>query len=544
MSSASDFYKEWMENENWWFHASANDDEYIRDKWEHLLDAVSEPSEDMTLIARIIIHDQLVRHVLRQQIANHVISYHLQLAIQLSDELLRDGGDNLDTKDWVFALLPLRHTNDSRTIHKVMSLAWQRLSADPDDQLVRRFLRATYERCPKEQSIDLFVRATNHEIACAGVWCTDRHCDVIEPASYSFLQPQLQLGLAAPFVKAFDTIGIHTKSEQDPVIVSFSGGVDSMVALTVLAHQPRMQGKLVAVHINYANRETADKESAFVKDWCRYLNVPLYSRRISEINRPTCMKYEMRDLYESYTRDVRYGTYKAVWRHHFGGAAGAEPRVIMGHNQDDCVENMLTNIAQQRSYDNLKGMAPVSRQDGICFLRPFLDVPKKDIIAFAHSCYIPHLPNSTPSWCQRGMIREKVRPTLAEWEPGFVQGLEFMCQHMQDLHAVYDNALQEVLSATKKLPRAAGGDTYTFEVSTTNPIIKQRFFWRKYIQELTGVTISMKSIDNFLQGLHRTKSSVPLSKSVVIETIGYTKYTASFYCFTIQYASIASLPTV
>ena len=66
------------------------------------------------------------------------------------------------------------------------------------------------------------------------------------------------------------------------------------------------------VHINYCNRTTSDREEEFVKAWCDYMRIPLYIRRIEEINRPLCMENNLRDIYEYYTRNVRYSTYKTV----------------------------------------------------------------------------------------------------------------------------------------------------------------------------------------------------------------------------------------
>ena len=56
---------------------------------------------------------------------------------------------------------------------------------------------------------------------------------------------------------------------------------------------------------------------------------------------------DLRDIYEAYTKKIRFNCYKKFDKH---------PIVILGHNKDDCFENILTNIAYNSKYDNLKGI--------------------------------------------------------------------------------------------------------------------------------------------------------------------------------------------
>ena len=108
---------------------------------------------------------------------------------------------------------------------------------------------------------------------------------------------------------------------------------------------------------------------------------------------------------------VRYGVYKAL-----------KGPVILGHNKDDCLENIFTNIANKTKYDDLRGMTHISNNQ-VEFWRPLLDFSKDEIVEYAKKHDIPHLPNSTPTWSQRGQIRSKVIPCLNEWNPEFIKGL-------------------------------------------------------------------------------------------------------------------------
>jgi tRNA(Ile)-lysidine synthase TilS/MesJ len=93
------------------------------------------------------------------------------------------------------------------------------------------------------------------------------------------------------------------------------------------------------------------------------------------------------------------------------------PKVFLGHNKDDRFENILTNIASQSHYENLTGMEIVQIISNIEFHRPLLNITKKEIYEFSKLNNIIHFPNSTPSWSQRGKIRDIVKPTLIEYNP-------------------------------------------------------------------------------------------------------------------------------
>lgn len=174
------------------------------------------------------------------------------------------------------------------------------------------------------------------------------------------------------------TIGKLFKDVEEPILVSLSGGVDSMVCIMALKAWNKQIG---AIHINYDNRPECQQEQKLVEDWCSYLDIPCWFRRITEIHRESCMKMGMRDLYESYTKTVRFTTYHQSW-----DALGETevPKVILGHHLDDCLENTLTNIISCTKYNDLFGMEYKRFQDGVWMIRPLLSVHKNEILDFAH----------------------------------------------------------------------------------------------------------------------------------------------------------------
>ena len=106
---------------------------------------------------------------------------------------------------------------------------------------------------------------------------------------------------------------------------------------------PTMQfRKLVAMHIDYANREESSRESAFVGDWAQRHGFEMHTRVVDEVTRGVTSRSD----YETISRHIRYGFYKDVLTQ--GGWQGDPTEggvgVIFGHHIGDIQENVISNI--------------------------------------------------------------------------------------------------------------------------------------------------------------------------------------------------------
>lgn len=464
------FRDRWFENQNWWFGCTPETDNLIIQTFSHLLDDFSDDP-----LTNILVFDQLSRHVFRNGSNKHVIEYFLKKALIVLKHTDQTYIDNLNSQEWCFMYLPMRHTNDFNNISIVMDLCWKKLLKNKDDLVIKRFLKATYERCPVNyQNMDFY--------------------DIYE-------LNDLHRMFDANIFKAYSTILEHKykyenekiidlpriKTEEKNLLLSISGGVDSMLCSFLLKDQCKY-----AIHINYQNRSTSNLEEEFVKRWCRDIKIPLYVRRIKEIQRKPCMENGLREIYESYTRLVRYGCYKTI-----GGT------VILGHNKDDCLENIFTNIANSNNYQNLKGMDTFSTQDNIIFYRPLLNISKEDIRKFAYQNYIPYLPTSTPIWSMRGQIRNDIVPVLDKWNPHYVINTYKLSDTLQSFHKFLDSYINKLVK------------TY----NETNMLIlddlpEDVLFWRELIKKITNHIISNKSLTAFLERKRRDNMTIILNKEL------------------------------
>jgi hypothetical protein len=203
------------------------------------------------------------------------------------------------------------------------------------------------------------------------------------------------------------------------------------------------------------------------------------------------MEHGLREVYESYTRDRRFNGYLSCADNDMLGGDGPAVRVILGHNQDDTVENILTNIAGQSHYDNLRGMQQVStqthRDQVIQFLRPLLGISKREIYEFANDRNIPYLVDSTPKWSQRGKIRDIVRPALEAWNPEMLGALQILADRMADM--------QTTLDALIPAPTTNHGTFVENTYSDIHKVPKTQSYWSRIFN---GIPVSQKTLREWI----------------------------------------------
>lgn len=476
----NDFLEEWFKNKDWWFIKNDKIDLYLTNKYEYLLNELNELNE-INEIGLIILYDQLVRHIFRNKNANHIILYFLNKAIKIIEKYKYNQKyiDDLSYNHFIFFILPLRHTNIKDNILYSIN---QIKNKKP---FCKKFLEITYKNA-------FFAEKLNKTIS------DNYNSNILEfnPIEEINFEKYKKIG-------NFSLIDNYILNEG---IISLSGGVDSMVCLiNCIILYPKI--KWTCININYKNREETDDETKFIAFFCNKYNIDLYVRNIDEINRDFCKKNDMREIYEEYTKRIRFNSYKSI---------SNNPIVILGHNKDDIFENILTNISNNNKYENLNGMKEYSEQDDIIFIRPLLDISKDIIYNYAHELNIPYLKNSTPKWSQRGKIRNNIVPVLLEWNPNIINGLYNLSNTMEDLHNLLElniNTFVNKFNNTNKL-----------ELNKKDLIINNKLFWKNTIIKICKKYPSNKSIKSFIERLELWKNNnknnnikIIISKDLIFE---------------------------
>lgn len=464
----------WFSNEHLWFNCSSDEDKKITQLFGNLvlnyqiidLIKIDNPLYD------ILILDQISRHVDRVYSSNYAIKYQ-SYAIELSNKLIDEGLDKYDEKEICFILMPLRHSNNLYLLNKVLIIINNLREKDKNNSYLRRFYQATIRslinlRFPifnvNNKSLD------NYQ----SLLCSSCSFNVLNQID---VESKLNNINVFPIVKSFIDFNLP-----DNVTISLSGGVDSMVSAFILS---KLKINLKALMINYSNRETSNLEVEMVSSWCKRHSIPFYVRNIVEIKRT---QDSDRDFYEQITKKIRFDSYKFL-----------NCPVVLGHNYDDCLENIFSNIEKKRSYNNLFGMESISLIEDVKILRPMLKISKNIIIQFANYFNLPYLIDSTPDWSKRGQIRDKLIPSLRNFNPQIIPSIYIMAERFKSMSDSYHSIIESQI----KLEKIDNGvrvryiDCYDNEYWTT--LIHKCFCY------LNKSRPSYKSIVNLIENLKINK---------------------------------------
>eukprot|EP00750_Incisomonas_marina_P028891 INCI6999.2.p1 GENE.INCI6999.2~~INCI6999.2.p1 ORF type:complete len:891 (-),score=151.00 INCI6999.2:923-3496(-) len=312
------------------------------------------------------------------------------------------------------------------------------------------------------------------------------------------------------------------------IIISLSGGVDSMVickCLTVLRDMQRTSVaepdnlssggcgatgsvdhgrtggiQIIAVHIDYGNRSESSAEAAFLQEWCTRLGITFILRRIDEVRRAGGQT--SRADYERITRDIRFATYRRALSQ-FPHAKG----IVFGHHEGDIQENVLSNVMRGSSALELAGMAPRSEISGVMIWRPLFNLTKDPVLQFAHAFGVPYFKDTTPLWSTRGKLRTRLLPLLQEiYGEGVLANLTHLAHESTSLgQLVHKVVMQPFLSNVQLSGLCISARWLDFAHYDIH-------FWKiafRHLCHTVGVSmVRTKALVQFLNRLERFKADV------------------------------------
>lgn len=186
------------------------------------------------------------------------------------------------------------------------------------------------------------------------------------------------------------------------VLCAVSGGMDSMCLLHFAYDLPGFE--TAAAHFNHQLRgPAADRDEVFVKSWCSGQRIPLFT---GTGDTRALMEAEGLSAEEA-GRKLRYEFLQKIRdREEFDA-------ILTAHHADDNAETILLHLVRGTG---LKGLCGIPQErDGI--LRPFLEIPRKELADYAAAHEIPHVEDETntdPQAAARNLIRLQVMPLLRQ----------------------------------------------------------------------------------------------------------------------------------
>jgi len=451
----NELYIDWFSNKHYWFSYNLQIDTYLCDKYSSLLEYPNDYNNlsKTELIALIIVYDQLPRHYVRVY-SNLAVNFYSQKATYIAEIVLNEY-DNLKVDELCFIYLPFRHIN--KNIYKIIKIFIDLYnnSNNIDKITCKKYIRNTLEKSYK--------LTTEYQLSNNNLNITNINKNVLDDQSVKYEQTvDIEQIIKTEYNK------IKTNKV---IVVSLSGGVDSVTALHILQ---KYHKNIIAVHIDYKNSKD---ELNFVKYYCNFLNIKLLYRTVNEITRDECLHNGLRDLYEDITKKIRFNLYEIT-----------NPQyVLLGHNKDDCFENIITNIGNKNNYDNLCGMSVLSTIDNINLWRPMLNIDKKEIIAYANKNNLDYLCDSTPKWSVRGKIRDHIRPSIETIQnTNMVESFFILKDKLEESNILLELFVDNLLLKYDK------GIYTDNEIKTLKYVSVSSIFFKKL-----GIKVSYKTLKDF-----------------------------------------------
>lgn len=206
--------------------------------------------------------------------------------------------------------------------------------------------------------------------------------------------------------------------------VAVSGGVDSMALLHFLHSISEPMGmEIIAVHVNHNLRPNSRKDATFVSKFCKQNNIKYVGYNVDV---PTHAKQYKLSIEQS-ARIKRYECFEdAIKKHKLN-------KFAIAHHQGDQAETILMHIFRGSGIAGARGMdliretslKPERGCPATYYIRPFLDTPKTDIVAYNYRNRVPNVEDetNTDDRFTRNFIRNQVIPTLQTQWRGVVKNI-------------------------------------------------------------------------------------------------------------------------
>lgn len=409
-----------------WFDGSIDKEiqtKFLRPFNEFIGSELSDPPTDKKgLLEWILSLDQIPRHFRRLEIPVPIWvddkAYELAQIFR-NRYLTEDNLSDVTIPEVLFGLLPIRHRNDFNEVTELIHLwNWiQPTLSDPNFEVWRKAQQANIEKWVGVMKLDYPAMPDNtkeldaikkdledgktdsYRKLCVG------YEDILDPDTTFDQQLQRDYTIRNNRISAAaQSMSWDYENETSRnYFVLLSGGVDSMTILNAARVASYIRQQVVALHINYNNREESTRERDFLIQMCYLWGVTLYVIDIDWMKRDGPLK---REWYEKVTRNIKFKGCDILMRRHecFGA--------ILGHHKGDLAENVFTNLMYGRSLLDLPVINRVTEVDGIVFHRPLIHTSKKEIFRLAHLTSIPYFKNTTPEWSKRGKMREELFPLM------------------------------------------------------------------------------------------------------------------------------------
>ena len=225
-------------------------------------------------------------------------------------------------------------------------------------------------------------------------------------------------------------------SRQDKILLTVSGGVDSMVLMSLCVNS----GYNVAVaHCNFGLRgKESDEDEILVQERARKYGIECYNRRFDTTGEMERTGESM----EMAARRLRYTWFAELCEKH------GYTVIAVAHHIDDSIETFFINLLRGTG---LRGLTGIHKQVGR-IVRPLMFDTRKEILEYAMQKHIPYRDDSSNKSTKylRNKIRLGLIPRIREISPRFPfimhQNIERLISAQRFIQGAIDNIYKEAVT--------------------------------------------------------------------------------------------------
>jgi len=224
-----------------------------------------------------------------------------------------------------------------------------------------------------------------------------------------------------------------------PLVIAYSGGVDSQVLLHALAklkHAKNIPNIITVCHVNHGLSENASSWQNFAEKVCQKLNLPFVACQVN-------VQAQVQQSLEALAREARYQALQSLYNE--------QSLIITGHHCDDQAETFLLALKRGSGLKGLSAMAAETKRGKDIFMRPLLKVSRAEIVNYAKEQQLDWVEDESNNDTRfdRNFIRQKIMPLLSERWPGIVQTINRSSSHCLEGQLLLDELAEQDLASSQ-----------------------------------------------------------------------------------------------
>ncbi len=230
------------------------------------------------------------------------------------------------------------------------------------------------------------------------------------------------------------------------VITALSGGADSVCLLLLLKELSwELDFSLEAVHVEHGIRgEESRKDARFAMDLCKRLEIVCH---MHPVDVPSYAKSTGLGLEEA-ARILRYAAFEEEAKKH--GTDGCAVLVAVAHHQEDNAETVIFQMLRGSGVKGLTGIHPVSKKNGVTYIRPLLTASRADIETYLNEKrqhFVTDATNTDTTY-SRNKLRHDVFPIFTQINDRAVEHINESARQLESMYDFFATQVQKASDET------------------------------------------------------------------------------------------------